>query len=362
MSESLEARLRSLRLDAPVNLSQRALAQASLSSRVRSRHVRRHSLRLPLALVAMFLIGAANLPAAYLFPRYALALADAPVIGGATTPVLRAAGLTNSELTPVDSTAVSSGHTLHLSAVYADRFRTVLIVEIDGQPLQSDRKPLPTDLNPPPPPKGFAVEKEFRLTDQFGSAYRDQRLSTFSPIEVEPLTGLAASTGARLTLHVSAIGYYDFSDKLGMPNPVISGDWTLRATVFQVPGRFLTLPAPGSIGNTHYSVNSLNVSASLLQVHVAVSGEAPEMLRALFPIDPNADAATQRIRGDQMGKILGAYYDIHLLAPDGTEAQQRSGSSGDDQIDAEFVLSGPGVYHLVIGNVATGVYDAPISV
>jgi hypothetical protein len=40
----------------------------------------------------------------------------------------------------------------------------------------------------------------------------------------------------------------------------------------------------------------------------------------------------------------------------------RSGGFGGDEIDMAFVLSGPGTYHLVIGNSATGVYDAAITV
>jgi len=357
MSESLETRLRNLPIDTPRQLSERALRRASAAPRNEPLRLRRRSFRIQAALVATFLIVAANLPAAYLFPRYATALADAPVVGGVTSPVLRAAGLTNADLSPADSTSVSNGHVLRLRAVYADAYRTVMIVEIDGQPLQSDRKPVPGTVNPPPPPKGFTIG-DFGLTDQFGWSYDDQRPSPFSPVEVRPLTGLAASAGARLTLHVTALVYYD-----GMYSDApTSGDWTLRATVFQGPGRNLALPAPGSIGNTHYRIDRLNVSASLLYLHVAVTGEAPQMWRALPHPGPNDDEATQRTQGEQVGKIIRTYYANRLIAPDGTEALVRSGGFGGDEIDMAFLLSGPGTYHLIIGDPATGTYEAVFTV
>lgn len=349
MNESLEARLLNLQIDLPRGLSERALARGRMASKTQGRQLQRRSLRVALGLVAVSLIVAANLPAAYFFPRYSDALANAPFVGAVSAPVLRFAGLTNAGLTPADSSSVSNGHTLHLTAAYADSFRTVLIVEIDGQPLQLDRKPLA-------PPKGFTVAA-FQLTDQFGHSYRDQRPSPFSPIEVDPLVGLAASAGARLTLHVTALDYYDLSTYT-----TTHGDWTLRATVFQVPGRVLPLPAPGSIGNTHYAVTYLSVSASLLHVHVAVTGDAPRMLQELPFLDPHADATAQRIRGEQQANLIRAYYRTVLMAPDGTEAPERSGGFGGDAIDETFVLTGPGTYHLMIGSLATGIYDAAITV
>jgi hypothetical protein len=349
MNESLEARLLKLQIDLPRGLSERALARGRMASKTQGRQLQRRSLRVALALVAVSLIAAANLPAAYFFPRYANALANAPLVGAVSAPVLRAAGLTNAELTPADSSSVSNGHTLHLTAAYADSFRTVLVVEIDGQPLQLDRKQ--------PPPQGLTVAA-FQLTDQFGHRYRDQRTSPFSPIEVDPLVGLAASAGARLTLHVTALDYYDLGTYT-----TTHGDWTLRATVFQVPGRVLPLPASGSIGNTHYTVTYLSVSASLLYVHVAVTGDAPRLLQELPNLDPRtADATTLRIRGEQQANLIRAYYRTVLMAPDGTEAPERSGNFGGDAIDETFVLTGPGTYHLTIGSLATGIYDAAITV
>ena len=143
MSQSLETRLRSLQIDPPQNLAAHALARARLATDSGQRGGRRRSLRIATAVAGVTLIAAANLPAAYFFPRYGDALANMQVIGAVAGPVLRAAGLANAQLTATDDTTVSNGHALHLIAAYADSYRTVLLVEIDGQPMQSpaDRQP-----------------------------------------------------------------------------------------------------------------------------------------------------------------------------------------------------------------------------
>lgn len=351
MSQSLETRLRSLPIDPPQNLATNALARARLASDAGRYSGRRRSLRIATAVAAVALVAAANLPAAYFFPRYGEALANTQVIGAVSGPVLRAAGLANAQLTATDDTAVSNGHTLHLIAAYADSYRTVLLVEIDGQPMQLDRKPLT--------PKGFTIGK-YQLTDQFGHVYRDQRPSPFSPLEAEQLMGLAASQGARLTLHVTSIEYYDTSS--GTRFPPKAGEWTLHLTVFQQPGRVLPVPAPGAIGNTRYTVTSVHISSSLLEVQVRVTGEAADLVRGLRPPGSGADAAAQRLYGEQLGQLIRTYYRVVLIAPDGSEAEVRSGNFGGAQIDYTYVITGPGTYHLQIGSQATGIYDASINV
>jgi hypothetical protein len=353
MNQSLETRLRSLQIDPPEDLVVRALASSRLASKPR-RFGSRGTLRIAIALTAVVaLIAAANLPAAYFFPRYGEALANAQVIGAVSGPALRAAGLANADLTVVDDTSVSSGHSLHLIAAYADIYRTVLLVEIDGQPIQLDRKPLP-------PPKGLAIA-EIQLTDQFGHIYQERRPSPFSPLEAEPLVGLAASQGARLTVHVARLAYYD-GGSLGTPALVTQGDWTLRAAVFQQTGRVLSVPAPGSIGDTKYTVTHVQLSSYLLQLRVRVTGGAAKTWKSLSHPGPQADAAAQRAFGEQLGQFIRTYYRTALIAPDGTEAEVRSGDFGGDQINVSYVIRGPGTYHLRIGSPETGVYDAPIIV
>ena len=61
-----------------------------------------------------------NVVAAYYAPTYSRALADAPGIGGPSSKVLAAFGLSASNVTPVSDVASSSGHTLRMAAGYAD--------------------------------------------------------------------------------------------------------------------------------------------------------------------------------------------------------------------------------------------------
>jgi hypothetical protein len=351
MNQSLHTRLRSLRIEPPEDLAARALARRRQASGP-YRSASRRSLRIAIAVAAMALAFASNLPAAYLFPRYGEALANAQVIGAVSRPVLRAAGLAEAQLTAADEVAVSGTHSLHLIAAYADTYRTVLLVEVDGQPMQLDRKPLP-------PPTGLAIA-ELRLTDQFGHVYQDSRPSPFSPLEFGPLAGLAGAQGARLTLHVTRLERTAIGSV--RPSAVIDGDWTLRATVFQQPSRVLAVPVPGSIDDTRYTVTYVHLSSSLLQLRVRVTGSAVKKWDALRPPGPQADAAAQRAFGERLGHLVSTYYSAVLVSPDGTQPEMRSGDFGGDQINSSYIITSPGTYHLRIGSPATGVYDAPIIV
>jgi hypothetical protein len=161
--------------------------------------------------------------------------------------------------------------------------------------------------------------------------------------------GLAASQGARLTVHVSHLIQLDKTQPTHFR--VTEGEWALHATVFQQPGRLLTLPAPGSIDDTQYALTYVRMSSHLLQLHVKVSGGAVKIWNTNLPA-----------RGDERAQFLSSYYRAVLVAPDGTDSDIRAGEFGGDHISASYVITGPGTYHLRIGRPETGVYDAPILV
>src|SRR5260370_16308336 len=81
-----------------------------------------------------------NLVAAYYAPTYRRAIADAPGIGGPSSKILAATGLSAGDVTSFNDSASSAGHTVRLGAGYADGLRTVLFISIDGKGLVGDPK------------------------------------------------------------------------------------------------------------------------------------------------------------------------------------------------------------------------------
>jgi hypothetical protein len=75
-----------------------------------------------------------------------------------------------------------------------------------------------------------------------------------------------------------------------------------------------------------------------------------------------ADAAGQRARGEEIGRIMSGYFKATLIAPDGSVVNPRSWYAGDGWINATFPGVGPGTYHVLIGDPTVGVYDSTIVV
>lgn len=348
MNQTLEARLRAIEIPVPSGLAERALAQAG-SRGPRSQVARKFRTRLVVSLALITVLFGGNMTAAYFLPRYGEALAGAYLVGAISGPVLRAAGLANAQLTSANDTAVSAGHSLRLVAAYADTDRTILFVEIDGQPLQV--------VSEAQPATGALAIGDVRVSDQFGHQYQpiSGAHSVFDPIEVEPLAWPASVEGARLTIEVANI------EPLVGPHQLIPGSWTLHVTLFQQTAKRLPLPLSGSIGGTHYSFTAVHLSSALLQIHIRVTGDAVKMLDQVNASRP-ADAAGQRARGEEIGRIMSGYFKAILIASDGSVVSPRSWDAGDGLINATYPGVGPGTYHVVIGDPGIGVYDSTIVV
>jgi hypothetical protein len=204
-----------------------------------------------------------NLVAAYFAPRYGQALADAPFVGGVTSPVLRFSGLDGSQITHLDVSATSSGHTIKLVGGYADTERTVLLMEFDGRP-----HVLPSKSN-----QDSCCFAEGTLTDQF--AFQYQRVHSIDPLAAtfEPVRGPASQVGARLSLHITAL-YTNVPEK-------VSGDWLLNVTLIQQAGTVLASPGPLTANGITYTIKSVRLSGTQVNIQFYLSGQPVEDYRKL---------------------------------------------------------------------------------
>src|SRR5258708_15648511 len=137
MTDLLERELHKLDFDVPDGLVDRAIAGAARAP-VRARTPQQFGVatRMAVGRAAALVVAIlfVNLLAAYFAPRYGQALADAPIVGGVTSPVLRYSGLDASQITHLDVSASSSGHTIKVVGAYAATERTVLLLGICGRP------------------------------------------------------------------------------------------------------------------------------------------------------------------------------------------------------------------------------------
>jgi hypothetical protein len=205
-----------------------------------------------------------NLVFAYFAPRYGQALADAPIVGGVASPVLRYSGLDASQITHLNVSATSSGHTIKLVGGYADTERTVLLIEVDGKPHR-----LPSKQGDP------CCYADGTLVDQFAIQYHrinspDQLAATF-----EPLAGPASQVGARLTLHITALRNYSREVE------TIGGDWSLNLTLIQQAGKVLATPGPVTANGITYTIQSVRLSGGQVTMRYNVGGPPVDELLKL---------------------------------------------------------------------------------
>ena len=227
-------------------------------------------LRLGAVGMAVAVVILLNVVAAYYAPTYSRAVADAPGIGGPSSKVLAAFGLSAADVTSINDTASSAGHTLHLAAGYADGLRTVLYVSIDGRGLDGN-------------PKEFGMNAgdyglgEFTLTDQFGRSYAPNGVGGPTMIQFTPLAWPASRVGARLTLHVTSIQAMWLRGA-----GEVQGDWTLHATLVAEPAHTLVLPSPVHTPQANYTFTSIRSSATTLIIRWTVDGPAVDRINVLW--------------------------------------------------------------------------------
>jgi hypothetical protein len=333
MTELLERELYKLDFEVPDGLVDRAVAgaksapdRAPVGRQIRS--ATRTTVGRAAALVVAILF--VNLVAAYFAPRYGQALADAPFMGGVTSPVLRFSGLDASQITHLNASTTSAGHIIKLVGAYADTERTVLLLEVDGKP---------HDL---PSKQAVCCYPEGTLVDQFALEYQHVYSPDALAMTFAPLAGPASQVGARLKLHITAL--FGLRPEF---HPV-SGDWTLNLTLIQQAGKMLAVPDPATANGITYTLRSVHLSGMQLHIDFSLSGPPVEAQRKLvyetksskFPDDRSfaMQLVNPRLVGPQ-GNPIDAYEWGFTLPRQGP---MTGGMTA--------VVDGPGHYTLTFGS------------
>jgi hypothetical protein len=214
-------------LDVPVDVGR--VTQRALAARRKPRGMSIRWRVLAAVPLALLLVSAT---ASYYAPVFAQALADAPLAGSISGPMLRQFGLTGMphRVSAFGDRVSSGGYTAELVGGYADAARTILFVRID------------------PPARAFAPFGEIRLSDQFGHTYRmvgatSNMTTGENALLFQPIEGLAATVGARL--HVA---FTSIEEGLPPASRTIAGRWDLTATLAVDEGRDLPAPDPMQLG------------------------------------------------------------------------------------------------------------------
>lgn len=212
----------------------------------------------------------------YFAPAADVVLADTPI----ARELLRDAGLlgAGNRVTSVGAVSTSSGIRLELVGAYADSSRTVLLVHAE----------------PAVRPSGLGPND--MVTDQFGSTYFIKGsiangLTGNIVFYAEPLAWPDAITGARITLHLTAVqpitctGSPSVEPAAAKCNegPPIAGSWTLRATIGVDETTNLALPAPAQLGPARFRFISVRSSSATIAIDIEVKGVTQEELSRRVP-------------------------------------------------------------------------------
>jgi hypothetical protein len=332
MSKTLDERLTDLDVPLPARFVPRVLARADKQPVGSARRPMWRAVALAALAVLGFLAGSV-----YAAPRFADAVAGAPLIGGPTTALLRSIGLAplNKRLTAINDAATSSGYRVGLIAGYADATQTVLVLRVE----------------PPANLYDTAV-----LTDQFGRSLRPSSgvLAGSTGDTVITFAGLPwgdSLLGARLTLHVSAL-------QLSPEAPdgaIVRGDWNLHATLAVEPTQNIRpLPEDGRLGTTTFHFTSIVKSGPSLQVAMQVEGPlASHLTDTIGPDIPNVSKPHPA-------------FNVRLLDANRTEVQGLSSDAssglGTETTHSRWLITAPGRYRLIVSFEGAGQFEREIKV
>ncbi len=333
MSTTLEDRLADLDLPMPDTLVPLVLAQVAQPGALRIRPGRSRPRWATVALAVALLIVAVS-GATFYAPRFAQALADAPIVGTAVGPALRSAGLAGLQgrFTALDSRATSSGYTVRLVAGYADNNQTVLVLSVD--------------------PPDHSLFGRTELTDQFGRtiAYSGGVSDGRTGDNVLIFSGLPwpdSILGARLRLHASTL------EAVPGARPV-AGDWTLQGTIPVESSRPLPLPAAGTLGDSTVRFTKLEATSATVSVYMDISGplagQLDRMVGPTIPYVAKPHLAFSYELVDAGGRIA-----THMNATGST-------GIGPAQFWAGWVITHPGDYRLRIAYEGVGSFERTITV
>jgi hypothetical protein len=275
-----------------------------------ARPKRPRPIRLAIGLtMAVLLIAAGNLAAAYYAPTYGQALAAAPVLRGVADPLLHAFGLTEQNAVALNSTATSSGHTIHLVAGYADGLRTVILLALDGRGLTGNPKQYGSH------PGDYGIALGYSLTDQFGHSYKPNGGTGPTELQFEPLVWPASKVGARLTLHVTGLDEEWLLGTNARRDTILAGDWILKATLMLAGVHDLPLPAPVRTADGTFTVTLVRLTGSELQIRWTVSGPINDRFDGLLYSTAGSNNQNPEVR-----RLSQSYFSARFFDPAGQPA------------------------------------------
>ena len=333
MSITLEDRLADLDLPPPDTLVPRVLARAAQPGTRRIQPVRHRPRWVTVAMAVVLLVVVVS-GASFFAPRFAQALADAPIVGAAVGPALRSVGLAGLQgrFTALDSRTTSSGYTVKLVAGYADNNQTVLVLKVE------------------PPDHSFFAQP--RLTDQFGRTIElrggmsDQRTGD-NVLLFNGVPWPDSFLGARLRLHATILE--------ALPNgQPVSGDWTLEGTIPVESSRALPLPSAGSLGDSTFRFTQIEATSATVSIHMEISGPLAKQL--------------DRVVGETIPEVAKPHpaFSYELIDAGGGAATAISGTTstgiGPAKFSATWVISHPGEYRLGIAYEGIGSFERTITV
>ncbi|MGH7721292.1 MAG: DUF4179 domain-containing protein [Candidatus Dormibacteria bacterium] len=305
-TDTLVVRLQGLSRPAPVELVARARAAALGGDGSKDRVIvrRRRTRRGIIAAVVTFLV-AGNVAASYLVPVYAGVIGNVPGVGS----ILSMSGISGADVTTINSSDEHDGVRMTVVDGYADENGTILT-------LSTTRAGSPA-----------GASQNWSLTDQFGHTYQAGQASfgdksgnhktpdgaTPGFVSFAPITGAAAATGARLTLHMTDwIEFPVSAAAVGAPGTVVRGTWSVTFVLIRHPAVHLSLRA-ATVGGLEYTFPSTTVTDSRL-VQIQWSARGPAVAAALAAstasVPPgSAPAALQQI-DPQLVDATG-----HVVAP-----------------------------------------------
>jgi hypothetical protein len=334
MSTSLEDRLADLDLPMPDTLVPRVLARVAEPAARRTSSVQRRPRWATVALAVVLLIVAVS-GATFYAPRFAQALADAPIVGTAVGPALRSAGLAGLQgrFTALDSRATSSGYTVRLVAGYADKNQTVLVLSVD--------------------PPDHMLFGRTELTDQFGRAIAisggvsDARTGD-NVLIFDGLPWPDSFLGARLRLHASTLG-------AAPGGQAVAGDWTLQGTIPVESSRPLPPPAAGRLGDSTVRFTKVEATSATVSVYMEISGplagQLDRMVGPTIPYVAKPHLAFSYELVDASDRVA-----THM---NGTSS---TGVGPAAQVWAGWVITHPGDYRLRIAYEGVGSFERSITV
>ncbi len=327
-----------------VQRGERGIAQRTSDQR-RARH---GTARLAVGLtMALLLIGAGNLAAAYYAPTYGQALAAAPVLRDVAAPLLHAFGLTEQNAVALTGTSSSSGHTVRLVAGYADGLRTVILLDIDGRGLTGNPKQYGLH------PGDYGIGQGYSLTDQFGHTYKANGATGPTELQFEPLTWPASKVGARLTLHVTGLEKQWLMGQSAPQDTILAGDWTLHATLMPAAVHDLAVPAPVRTADGVFTVTLLRLTGSELQIRWTVSGPINDRFDGLVYSTTGSSNQNPEVR-----QLSQSYFSARFFDPSGQPVYGiDSGGEWDKgkpfRGTLNLTITHPGRYRLQLADVLT---------